>query len=178
MYSESFKAKMVQRLSAPNGPSQNALAAEVGVPQATLSRWVRQAGRVGPMARKKKKSPRSGKKAEKKRPADWSTEEKLRVVLEAASLPDEEVGAFLRREGIHEAQLDAWRQAVAEALESKPKRKGKKKSPEAKRVRELEKELRRKEKALAEAGALLVLQKKLRALWEDEDDDTDPGSGK
>lgn len=40
MYSESFKAKMVQRLSAPGGPSQNALAAEVGVPQATLSRWM------------------------------------------------------------------------------------------------------------------------------------------
>jgi hypothetical protein len=51
-------------------------------------------------------------------------------------------------------------------------------SPEARRVRELEKELRRKEKALAETAALLVLKKKLDAMWGDEDDDTEPRSGK
>jgi transposase len=45
-------------------------------------------------------------------------------------------------------------------------------SLEARRVRELEKELRRKDKALAEAAALLVLQKKVQAIWGDADDDT------
>lgn len=46
------------------------------------------------------------------------------------------------------------------------------KSVESRRVRELERELRRKDKALAEAAALLVLQKKVQALWGDGDDDT------
>ncbi len=41
-------------------------------------------------------------------------------------------------------------------------------------MRELERQLRRKDKALAEAAALLVLQKKAQALWGDADDDTDP----
>ena len=51
-------------------------------------------------------------------------------------------------------------------------------SPEAKRIRELEKELLRKDKALAEAAALIVLKKKAQAIWGDEDDDTNPRSGK
>ena len=49
---------------------------------------------------------------------------------------------------------------------------------DSRKVRELEKELRRKDKALAEAAALLVLQKKAQALWGDEDDDTGPKSDK
>ena len=64
------------------------------------------------------------------------------------------------------------------ALESGGKRKRSKTSPEARRVRELEKELRRKDKALAEASALLVLKKKAQAIWGDEDDDTTPRSGR
>jgi len=51
-------------------------------------------------------------------------------------------------------------------------------SGDSRKVRELEKELRRKDKALAEAAALLVLQKKAQALWGDEDDDTGPKSDK
>jgi transposase len=51
-------------------------------------------------------------------------------------------------------------------------RKSKTASEDAKRIKKLERELRRKEKALAEAAALLVLQKKVQAIWGDEDDDT------
>ena len=43
-----------------------------------------------------------------------------------------------------------------------------------KRIKDLEKELLRKDRALAEAAALLVLKKKAQDLWEDEDDDTTP----
>ena len=42
---------------------------------------------------------------------------------------------------------------------------------ERKKTRRLEKELRRKDKALAEAAALLVLQKKAQAIWGDDGDD-------
>ena len=87
--------------------------------------------------------------------------------MEASRLRDEELGAFLRREGIHEATLAEWKAVVLEALGPQ-----KKTSADSKRVRELEKQLRRKDKALAETAALLVLQKKVQAIWGDEDDDT------
>jgi hypothetical protein len=117
------------------------------------------------MGRVKRIPPASDRDA--RRPEDWSAEERLRVVVEASRLSNEELGAFLRREGIHEATLAEWKASVLEALGSP-----KKVSSDTKRVRELEKQIRRKDKALAETAALLVLQKKVQAIWGDEDDDT------
>jgi transposase-like protein len=172
-YSESFKAKMVQKMAGPSGRSAASLAEEVGVAQSTLSRWLLQAATVPRVSNKKGKQRGAGAS---KRPQDWSAEEKLKVVVEASGLSDEELGEFLRRNGLHEAQLEAWREQVTEALA--PRRSRSKTSPEKRRIRELEKELQRKEKALAEAAALLVLKKKAQAIWGDEDDDMDPRSGK
>ena len=115
-----------------------------------------------------------------KRPKDWTAEDKLKAVLEAASLTEEELGAFLRRQGLHETHLRQWRSQMLEGLHgpSPGKRKAAGKSPEAKKIRQLERELNRKEKALAEAAALLVLKKKAQAIWGDEDDDTAGKNGK
>jgi hypothetical protein len=55
-----------------------------------------------------------------KRPQDWTAEEKLNAVIEAATVPEEELGAFLRRKGLHEAQLKEWRQIVLSGLEKRP----------------------------------------------------------
>jgi transposase-like protein len=119
------------------------------------------------------RSPSPGAKSPSpaRRPEDWKPEERLRAVIEAAGLSDAELGEFLRRSGLHEATLAEWRGAALEALGTR-KTSGK----EAKRVRELERELRRKERALAEAAALLVLQKKAQAIWGDEDESTEPRS--
>lgn len=121
--------------------------------------------------------PMGSKNEKKKSPRDWSAAEKLRVVAAAEGLTDEQLGEFLRREGVHEKQLDEWREAATTALEaSRPRRA--QPSPEAKRIKQLEAELNRKEKALAEAAALLVLKKKAQAIWGDEDDSTDEKNGK
>ena len=93
---------------------------------------------------------------------EWSPAEKLRVVAAASQVKGEDLGAFLRREGLHLAQLEEWRADIFAALGSPPPRT---KTPEAKRVRELERELARKDKALAEVTALLVLEKKVQALF-------------
>ena len=109
------------------------------------------------------------------RPDDLTAAEKLRLVMEAAGLSDDELGAFLRRNGLHQAQLEEWWCKIEEAARSaleKPKRRSKRTSPEAKGIRELERELNRKDKALAEVAALPALKKKLDALMEDGDDDT------
>ena len=163
-YSEKFKSKMIQKMLA--GRSATSLAAETGVSQPTLSRWQRGAtlSEVGARPKRKQaaKPPR--------RPEDWTPAEKLQAVVDAAGMADDELGEFLRRQGLHEAQLQDWAQAASEALSNG--RKPSRRSPEARRIRELERELRRKDKALAEAAALLVLRKKLAALWEGEDDAT------
>ncbi len=110
-----------------------------------------------------------------KSPRQWSAAEKLQVVVEATALSDDELGEFLRRKGLHASQLEEWHRLATEAL-SGPKKRARK-SPEARRNKELEKELRRKEKALAEVAALLVLKKKVQEIWGDEDDDTPTRSG-
>jgi len=167
---------MVQRLAAPEGPSARALAQEVGVSPATLSRWLKQAGTLS--YRATHPTPSSRRDMTARRAQDWSAEEKLAVIIEAAQLSDEELGAFLRHRGLHEAQLTEWRQQMLEGLVAAPKKGRKGRSPEARRVRELERELNRKDKALAETAALLTLQKKARKIWGDEDDDTLESNGR
>ncbi len=170
-YTDGFKARMVQRMAGPERISATALGQEVGVSQATLSRWLRDAPRVDRMASKKSKS---GKDTKSK---TWTPDEKLRILGAARELSDDELGALLRSEGVHEATLRQWQEAAAAALAAPRKARGNKKSPEAKKVAQLEKELRRKDKALAEMAALITLQKKVRAIWGDGDDDTNTGSG-
>lgn len=156
-YSDAFKNRMVHRLVGPAARSANAVAAEIGVSQATLSRWLVAARNVGDMTRPTNKK--------------WTGVEKFRVVTEARGLSGSELGALLRREGLHEAQLTAWRVA-AEAALAEPTRGRAAPSVEAKRIKELERELRRKDAALAETAALLVLKKKAEAWWGDADDTT------
>ena len=107
-----------------------------------------------------------------KRPADWSPEEKFKLVLEASSVSETELGAFLRRNGIHEVHLNEWRQMMLAALKAKKAQPCGQKSSDNRRIRQLESELNRKDKALAETAALLVLQKKVQNLWGDEESPT------
>jgi len=156
-YSEAFRAKMIRKMLPPGAVSAKALADELGLNQPTLSRWLKEARTRGVMDKPAKK---------------WTPSEKLRVVIEAGKLSDDELGEFLRREGLHEAQLREWRAVAEAAFVDVPKTKASKKSPEAKRIKELEWEVRRKDKALAEASALLILKKKAEAIWGALDDDT------
>lgn len=174
-YSEDFKSKMVQKMARPGGPSASKLSQSIGVSQPTLSRWLLAAGRVTLMSDEAEKVPGSMQAA--RRPEEWSAAERLRIVIEASRLGDADLGALLRREGLHEAQLTEWRAAALEALAPTVKRSAKN-GAEAKRIRELERQLLRKDKALAEAAALLILQKKVQALWGDADEGTDSESDK
>ena len=177
-YSVKFREKMIGKLTGPGARSATSLSKEVGVAQATLSKWLRQA-KVATMSddeRDRSRRRRSGSAGRKR----WTPAEKIRVVMAAAATGEAELGALLRREGLHEADLERFREevlaAAAKGFEAGRTRRGL--SPEQKRMRKLEKELARKEKALAEAAALLVLRKKAEAFFlsEEEGDDTDESS--
>lgn len=162
-YSEAFKANMVKKMMLPGGPTATTLSHKTGISQPTLSRWLRDAREKGVSASKPPPPP-------SRRPTDWEPAEKLRVLAETEGVEGEELGVILRREGLHEADLAEWRRSALAGLGSVPKAVAG--GGEARRLRELEKQLRRKEKALAEAAALLVLQRKVQSIWGDEDDDT------
>ena len=179
-YSDMFKRKMVQRLSGPDAISARALSKQVDVPQTTLSKWLRNAGIKPPFGFPKKTDDTLLMRysVTKKSPNDWSPEEKLKIVLEAAALSDDQIGEFIRRKGIHETHLQQWRLQMLDGLGKQPKRKKKSNKTEAKQIKKLEKELRRKDKALAETAALLVLKKKVQEIWGDEDESTTGKNGK
>jgi transposase len=166
-YPAAFKAAMVRRMTGHNSQPARELARETGVHATTLSHWKREAGKLADMSKKKIK-------ANDGRPDDRTADEKLQLVLEASLLTDEELGEFLRRNGLHEADLGRWRDDALAGLGDR--RPVQRRATDTKRIRELEREVRRKDKALAEAAALLVLQKKVQAIWGDGDDDTEPGS--
>ena len=172
MYTEGFRSRMVKRMSGVERISACALCKETGVSQGTLSRWLRNARTLTGMGNGKHNKQGAAKSSPR-----WTVAEKLRMVVESAALSDEDLGAFLRREGLHQAQLDQWREAALDALADGEGNRRKKPSREAKRIKELEKELRRKEKALAETAALLVLKKKAQQIWGDEDDPTRTKNG-
>ena len=174
-YAESVRARLFGRMLGPNGVTGWRLAAETGIAQPTLSRWLRAAASIKDVSTKPPASPPEPS-TPSKRPQDWTALERAQAVLAASQLSDAALGEFLRRQGLHREQLEEWKRALEEAL-AQPRRSGRA-SGAAKRIKELERELVRKDKALAETAALLVLKKKMALLWGDGDDDTPPKSDK
>lgn len=145
-----------------------ALSKETGISQATLSRWRQAAAKIPTMPSKREPKANLGTRSTSaKTPARRrSGAEKLDVVVRAEGLEGEDLGSFLRSEGVHLAELEQWRKLAREALGD-----GRRQAP-SKELRQLRAELARKEKALAETAALIVLKKKVAEIWGDEDDDT------
>ncbi len=162
-YSDEFKRLVIYKLlSQPSKPIRQ-LADEVGVSKSTIWDWKREVCRVaGTMV-----DSGDGGGGSRER----SAKEKLRLAIEADGLSEEALGEFLRREGLAEEELRQWQDSMLWAVQSSKQR-----MSERKQVRTLERRLRKKDKELREANALLELQKKVQDLWGDEDDDTEPKS--
>lgn len=92
----------------------------------------------------------------------WTAEAKLKAIVETSGLGESEVGTYLRREGLYSSQISEWRAEIIEHFGTKPKFA---KDERDEKIRNLEREILRKDKALAEASALLILQKKVDLIW-------------
>lgn len=99
-----------------------------------------------------------------------TAELKLKAINDTYSMNEEELGVYLRREGLHSHELKVWREEIIQGLASQMRR-GPKKDERDEKIKVLEREIRRKDKALAEASALLILQKKIDLIWGKKNED-------
>ena len=168
-YSLDLKAQMVAKLLNPDGPSILELAEESSIPKATLSKWKTDYHRIS-LKQGVKNMPEINEK--RIRPQNWSAESKLKAVIEAASMTEEEIGAYCREKGIYSHYLSDWQKLIIEGLKPSVKKEQKIEIVKLKAENKtLNRELARKDKALAETSALLVLKKKANLIWGDGKDD-------
>jgi transposase-like protein len=155
-YSEEFRASIAARLLPPNNARVADIVKETGVPKDTLYEWrTRYRNKQGV-------SPSSGKPTNQ-----YSADDKLAVIIEAATLNEAELGEYCRRKGLYPVQIATWKASMVQGLMSEPSKADREQNQKQfKTIQCLEKDLARKEKALAEVVALLVLQKKFQALME------------
>jgi len=148
-YAQAFKDRAVARLLPPESAALDVVAREVGVAGDTLERWRAQA--------------LSKPAAER----GWTAAARLEAVITTAALNETARGAWCREHGVYPQQLQQWRDSATQALAQPEEARA---SPQQtkhdrRRIKELERELRRKDKALAETAALLVLSKKVEAIF-------------
>ena len=159
-YSIDRKESVLSKLLSPDRCSISELSRSEGISQQTLYAWrnkARQSGNFMP---------------NKQSPDRWDKQTKFAVVLETGSMNTQELSAYCSEKGLYPKQVHEWRDTCLNAIDAPTF------DPKAVRVevrglkqdkKTLERELNRKDKALAEAAALLVLAKKYRPLWEDEE---------
>ena len=162
-YSQELKDAMLKRMLPPNNESITKISREEGISEQTLRNWRDQARKNGYAA--------PGTDAA---PDDWSTQDKFLVVVETASMNETELAAYAREKGLYVEQIKAWKDACVNAnggVAREAARLNKELKASEKERKKLEKELRYKDKALAETAALLTLSKKARAIWGEPEDE-------
>lgn len=166
-HTQSFKIQAVEKaLSRSSQTSLQEIADSLGVGYSTLGKWISKSRtheleNVNPLMMTKEK-----------RPQDWSLEERLNMVIACASLDEEKMNAYCREQGVYSHHVMQWKEDFANGHTSVSKVKSQTQIKQLKKENKtLKKDLNRKEKALAETAALLVLQKKVNVIWGSDEDD-------
>ena len=158
-YSKEFIDSILKRLEPPSKETVVSLSEEIGIPKSTIYTWVRKSGSSEVKQRSKGR---------------WTSADKFQVVLETATLTELQLAEYCRRKGLYVEEVRSWKEQCLNAnngpVEDTQKIKNELKEEKV-RAKELERELRMKEKALAETAALLVLRKKANAIWGDPEED-------
>jgi transposase len=162
-YSKEFKYSIIKRMMPPENESVSSISRETGLSEGTLYDWKKKAKAKGIAVP-------SGKSESER----WSTQDKFSIVVETATLSEIELAEYCRKKGLYVEQVQAWRDACLQAnggvaqQASQLQKNLRQKDQELKKMNQ---ELRRKEAALAETAALLVLRKKANAIWGDNEDE-------
>ena len=154
--SAEFKKSAVQKVVSRGNRTVKTVCDELGISTATIYEWKRKYAKI------------PGMKNSERRPQDFSVEEKFKAVCEFERLTEENRGEFLRKSGLHTDHILLWKKAMqgglapAQKLSSEDRAE---RTEDKKKIKELEREIHRKDKSLAEVAALLILKKKADLLW-------------
>jgi transposase len=151
-YSKEFKDSVVVKILNRGERTIDEVCSEVGVLKTSARNWVQASAMVS------SKSPKASKGSRMK----WTPEAKFKAILDTEKLVDTELGHYLRKEGLYSNQVTEWRAEMMKNLALQPKFKRDERDD---KIRVLEREILRKDKALAEASALLILEKKVALIW-------------
>lgn len=157
-YTKEFRRQALEKVYMRGSRKVVSIASGLNINPYTLRTWMR---------RDKKRSEKRFS-VDSKRPQDRSRAERLELLMESHGLDEEGLNAFCRKRGIFVHHLRQWREEFETGTVSEEASAVTRELTASKKA--LERELRRKDKALAEAAALLVLKKKYEDLWEDEDE--------
>jgi transposase-like protein len=152
---EEFRRAAVEKFHHRGARSVEEVARGLGVSSWSLYQWSKRYGRTGAMKHNR-------------RPGDRSVGEKIKAVIEFEGLEGEKQGEYLRREGLQSEHIAGWKKSMEAGLEGGGGLTAANRSEWAadkKKIKELERDLRRKDRALAETTALLVLKKKADLIW-------------
>lgn len=158
-YSQELKDQIARRMMPPNSQPVAAISRETGICAPTLYAWKKQFRNEGHILPSTPSAPDR-----------WDAKAKLAAVAQTLLMNEAERSTWCREHGVYIEQLDAWKQAFETMEPASTAASGREAAATHKRVRQLEKELLRKERALAEAAALLTLSKKARAIWGTDED--------
>ena len=167
-YALERKESVVRRMLASPELSIRELSQETGISAWSLYDW-RKKAIEGESAVAGKSKPSGKQTSGTKR----TGAQKLAAVAETAALNEAELAEYCRKKGFYPEEVKAWREAAEGAMNSAlvpQKTMREARAADQKRIKELERELRRKERALAETAALLTLRKKAAAIWGEEED--------
>lgn len=148
-YGQAFKDRVVARLLPPESASVDEVAQEVGIGAQTLERW------------------RSDALSMPARERAWTAAARLEAVIATAALDETARNAWCREHGVFPKELAQWRESATQALAAPEDVRASPRQTklDRRRIKELEREVSRKDKALAETAALLVLSRKLEAIF-------------
>lgn len=162
-YPAKRKAAILQKMLPPNNKPISQLAKDEGIAQGTLYSWRAVARAQGQLMPDGDSTPQG-----------WGSSDKFAAVLETSALNETALSIYCRKKGLHTQQIKEWREACEQANDwgwAQNKRLQENTRSSDKRIKALERELYRKEKALAKTAVLLVLRKKAQAIWGDQEDE-------
>jgi hypothetical protein len=160
-YSEVFKKEIVKKLLLRNNTGIGELSREIGVDRKTILNWRNKYNNDIVKSIEENN-------AEKLTPENWPFEYKYSLMIESFQFTDEEIGLWLREKGVKSEHIEKWKDDFKTMAKQKDNNDELRKAKS--RIKELERELKLKEKALAETSTLLILKKKYSLIWEDEEE--------
>jgi transposase len=157
-YGQGYKDRIVARLLPPESSAIDLVSREVGISVSTLERW-----RADALANGSGAGAGSGSQR-------WTAGARLEAVIVTAAMDEAARSVWCREQGLYPSELDAWKRDAIAGLGEPRAASAAEARQDRRRVKELERELHRKDKALAETAALLVLSKKLSAVFHEGED--------